>query len=129
MVDVLQNWLNWFHFPFPRGMSTPYSETLPDFSVTIPRCYKDIYVNSLFPHTSMLWNSLSAKCFPLKYILNGLKSLLTHRYSDQEGNGFQFSKFSQKMDIESFPIKSEDFVTGYAPIMRASFMSTLTNPY
>ena len=110
-------------------MPAPYSERLPDFSVTIPRCYKDIYVNSLFPHTSMLWNSLSAKCFPLKYILNGLKSLLTHRYSDQEGNGFQFSKFSQKMDIESFPIKSEDFVTGYAPIMRASFMSTLTNPY
>ena len=39
-------------------------------------------------------------------------SLLTHRYSDQEGNEFEFSKFYQKMDIESFPIKSEDFVTG-----------------
>ena len=127
MIDVLQNWLNWFHYPFPQGMSTPYSERLPDFSVTIPRCYKDIYVNSLFLRTSLLWNSLPAKFFPLKYILNALKSLLTHRYSDQEGNGFEFSKFYQKMDIESFPIKSEDFVTGYAPIMRVSF--TLTNPY
>ena len=120
MIDVLQNWLNWFHYPFPQGMSAPYSERLPDFSVSIPRCYKDIYVNSLFLRTSILWNSLPAKCFPLKYISNGLKSLLTHRYSDQEGNGFEFSKFCQKMDIESLPIKSEDFVTGYAPIMSFS---------
>ena len=55
--------------------------------------------------------------------------LLTHRYSDQEGNGFEFSKFSQKMDIESFPIKSEAFVTGDAPMIRVSFMFPLTNPY
>ena len=53
---------------------------------------------------------------------------LTHRYSDQEENGFEIPKFSQKMDIESFPIKSEGFVTGYATIMRVSFMFTLTNP-
>ena len=27
---------------FPQGRSTPYSDRLHDFSVTIPRCYKDV---------------------------------------------------------------------------------------
>ena len=40
--------------PFYRGMSTRYSDRLHDFSVTIPRCYKDVYVNSIFPHTAKL---------------------------------------------------------------------------
>ena len=44
--------------PFSRGRSTGYSDRLHDFSVTIPRCYKDVYVNSFFPHTVKLWNSL-----------------------------------------------------------------------
>ena len=35
--------------PFSRGRSTRYSDRLHDFSVTIPRCYKYVYVNSLFP--------------------------------------------------------------------------------
>ena len=35
--------------PYSRGRSTCYSDRLHDFSVTIPRCYKDIYVNSFFP--------------------------------------------------------------------------------
>ena len=35
------------------------------FSVDIPRCYKDVYVNSSFPGTARLWNSLSAESFPL----------------------------------------------------------------
>ena len=34
--------------PFCRGRSTRYSDRLHDFSVTIPRCYKDVYVNSFF---------------------------------------------------------------------------------
>ena len=38
--------------PFSRGRSTCYSDRLHDFSVTIPRCYKDVYVNSFFPHTA-----------------------------------------------------------------------------
>ena len=37
--------------PYCRGRSTPYSDRLHDFSVTIPRCYKDVYVNSIFPRT------------------------------------------------------------------------------
>ena len=34
---------------FSRGRSTHYSDRFHDFSVTIPRCYKDVYVNSFFP--------------------------------------------------------------------------------
>ena len=31
--------------PFSRRRYTRYSDKLNDFSVTIPRCYKDVYVN------------------------------------------------------------------------------------
>ena len=60
--------------PFSRGRSTRYSDRLHDFSVTIPRCYKDAYVNSFFPRTAKLWNSLLIECFPLTYDLSGFKS-------------------------------------------------------
>ena len=43
--------------PYSHRRSTRYSGRLHDFSVTIPRCYKDVYVNSFFPHTARLWNS------------------------------------------------------------------------
>ena len=61
-------------FPYSRGRSTRYSDRLHDFSVTIPRCYKDAYVNSFFPRTARLWNSLPIECFPLTYDLSGFKS-------------------------------------------------------
>ena len=54
--------------PFSRGRSTRYSDRLHDFSVTIPRCYKDVYVNSFFPRTAKL-----IECFPLTYDLSGFK--------------------------------------------------------
>ena len=60
--------------PFSRGRSTHYSDRLHDFSVTIPRCYKDVYVNSFFPRTAKLWNSLPIECFPLTYVPSGFKS-------------------------------------------------------
>ena len=60
--------------PFCWGKSTRYSDRLHDFSVTIPRCYKNVYVNSFFPRTAKHWNSLSIECFPLSYDLNGFKS-------------------------------------------------------
>ena len=31
---------------YSQGKSTCYSDRLLDFSVTIPRCYKDVYVSS-----------------------------------------------------------------------------------
>ena len=56
--------------PFSQGRYTRYSDRLHDFSVTIPRCYKDVYVNSFFPRMAKLWNSLPIECFPLTYDLN-----------------------------------------------------------
>ena len=64
---------------FFRGRSTHYSDRLHDFSVTIPRCYKDVYVSSFFPPTGRLWNSLPIECFPLTYDLSGVKSRI-NRY-------------------------------------------------
>ena len=55
--------------PYSRGRSTQYSDRLHDFSVTIPRCYKDVYVNSFFLCRVRLWNS-----FRLTYDLNVFKS-------------------------------------------------------
>ena len=60
--------------PFSQGRSTHYSIRLHDFSVTIPRCSKDVYVNSFFPHRARLWNSLPIECFPSTYGLSGFKS-------------------------------------------------------
>ena len=60
--------------PFSQGKSTRYSDRLHDCSVTIPRCYKDVYVNSFFPHTTKLWNSLPIERFPLTYDLSDFKS-------------------------------------------------------
>ena len=65
--------------PYSRGRSTRYSDRLHDFSVTIPRSYKDVYVNSFFPRTVRLWNSLPIECFSLIYDLNGFKSRI-NRY-------------------------------------------------
>ena len=60
---------------FSRGRSTGYSDRLHDFSVTISRCYKDVYVNSFFPRTARPWNSLlPTEFFPLTSDLNGFKS-------------------------------------------------------
>ena len=60
--------------PFSQGRSTRCSDRLHDFSVNIPRCYKDVCVKSFFPCTARLWNSLSLECFPLTYDLSGFKS-------------------------------------------------------
>ena len=60
--------------PYFQGRSPCYFVRLHDFSVTIPRCYKDVYINNFFPCASRLWNSLPIECFPLTYDLNGFKS-------------------------------------------------------
>ena len=39
--------------PFSRGRSTHYSDRLHNFSVTIPRCYRDVYVNISFLASSL----------------------------------------------------------------------------
>ena len=60
--------------PFSRGRSTRHFDRLHDFSVTIPSCCKDVYVNSFLPRTARLWNSLPKECFSLTYNLNGFTS-------------------------------------------------------
>ena len=66
--------------PFFRGRSTRYSDRLHDFSVTIPRCSKDVNVNTFIPHTARLWNSLPLKCFSLTYDLSGLKCRINRNF-------------------------------------------------
>ena len=63
--------------PFSWGRSARYSDRLHDFSVTFPRCCKDVYVNSFFPRTTRLWNSLPIECFPLTYDLSGFRSRIS----------------------------------------------------
>ena len=58
---------------YSRGRPTCYFDRLHNFSVTIPRCYEDVYVNSLLPSTARLWNCLPIECFPLTYDLSGFK--------------------------------------------------------
>ena len=43
-----------FPLPYSRGRFIIYSNLLHDSSVAIPRCYKDVYVNSFFPRTVCL---------------------------------------------------------------------------
>ena len=48
--------------PSSQGRSICYSDRLHDFSVTISRCYKDVYVNKFFPPRARLCNSISQLC-------------------------------------------------------------------
>ena len=61
--------------------STSYSDGLHHFSVNITRSYKNLYVNSFFPCTNKVSNSLSIVCFPFTYNLNGFKSKIKRHLS------------------------------------------------
>ena len=54
-MDVPLNWLNWFHFLILKGSLLVILMNCT-ISVTIPRCYKDVYVNNFIPHTAKPWN-------------------------------------------------------------------------
>ena len=58
---------------FSRGRSTRYSDRMHDFSVTIPRCCKNVLVNNFFPRTAKVLKFLPVECFPLNYDLNSCK--------------------------------------------------------
>ena len=60
--------------PHSRGRSTRYSNRLHNFSVIIPRYYKDISVNSFFPRTARFWNFSPTECFPYTCDLYGFKT-------------------------------------------------------
>ena len=55
------------------------SNKLHDFSITIPRSHKDVSVNSLFPQTAKLWNSLTIECYISNYDINAFKSRINRR--------------------------------------------------
>ena len=41
---------------------------------------KNVYVNSFFPRTAEIWNSLPIECFPLTYDLRGFKFGINYRF-------------------------------------------------
>ena len=77
LVDVLQNWFNWFHFLFLKGGRLVI---LIDCKIFLPPFLdaEGVCVNSFFPRTATLWNSLPIECFPLTYDLSYFKSKLTN---------------------------------------------------
>ena len=58
-----------FRISLKSGKSNCYFDRCHDFSVSILRCYKDVYVNSLFPRRARICSSHSVECFPLIYDL------------------------------------------------------------
>ena len=73
VVGIHLNWLTWLHFRILEGgILIILIDSL--ISVTVPRCYKDFYINSFFPRTARLWNFLPIECFPLNSDLNGFMS-------------------------------------------------------
>ena len=70
--------------PHSHSRYTHYSNKLQDFSLTIPRCYKDVCFNGFFPRTAGLLNSLLVEWFLLTFDLNCFKSgVNTHLLSNQ----------------------------------------------
>ena len=62
------------------GRSTCYSEGFHNFSVTIRRCYKDVYANNFFPRATKLWNSQPIECFPLTCDLSDFTSRINKHF-------------------------------------------------
>ena len=71
LVDFNLNWFNWLRFLILEGgLHVVQTDCM---TVTIPRCYKDVYNNSFFPRKARPWNSLLIEYFPLTYDLSGFK--------------------------------------------------------
>ena len=66
--------------PYSRESSTRCSDRLPDFSVTIATCHKDVYRNSFFHWTTRPKNSLPTECSPLTYDLMALSLEFTDNF-------------------------------------------------
>ena len=59
--------------PYSHRKPTPYSDRLHDLPVIMPGCYKDDHVNSFFPATFGLSNSVPTEYFSLTCDLNDHK--------------------------------------------------------
>ena len=66
--------------PYSSGRSTRCSDRLHDFSVTLPRSYKDVFANSFFTRTAKLWIPLPAEGFPLNYDSNSFKGRINRHF-------------------------------------------------
>ena len=73
LLDVLLDWINWFHFLF---LEDDQHVVLIDCMIFLSPFLEvtRMSISSFFPCTARLWNSLPIKCFPLAYNVNGLKS-------------------------------------------------------
>ena len=74
MVGVHLNQLNWLHFLIPVGGLLVILIDSMIFLSPFLDVTKDVYVNSFFPHTARLENSLSIESFLLTYDLSDFKS-------------------------------------------------------
>ena len=73
-VDVLQNWLNWFHFLFlEEGLLIILIDCMIFWSPFLDVTRISISTVS-FLCTTWLWSFLPIECFPLTYNLNDCKS-------------------------------------------------------
>ena len=66
--------------PFSQGRSTCCSDRLHDFSVTIPRCDKDVYVNSFVSLHNQTLEFFAHRIFPQAYNLNGFKFRINRHF-------------------------------------------------
>ena len=63
LIDVFQNWLDWFCFLLLEGGLLVILIDCMIFFVTIPKGYKDVYLNSFFPGIARFSNSLHIREF------------------------------------------------------------------
>ena len=100
--------------PYSQGRSSCYSDRQHDFSVIIPRCYEDFYVNTFFPHTARFWNSLPVGCFPLTYDLSSFKSRINISFNYR----FFLNRFLVCLNLFVLPfLVTPCFVAGVQPCM------------
>ena len=77
LVDVHLNWLNWFHFLILEvGLLVILINCMTFLSPFLD--VTRMSVNSFFPYTARLLNSLPVECFPLTYDLNDLIRIKRH---------------------------------------------------
>ena len=84
MFSLYDNKINLFTYllrPTPQTHTHTHTQIHIHKHTYIPRCYKDVYVNSFFPRTAKLWNSLPVECFPLTYDLSGFKPRINSRFN------------------------------------------------
>ena len=110
---------------FPWGLSR-CSKRLHDFSVTPPRCYKNVYVcmSAVFflaeLYSAFSLNFLSAECFLLSFDLNGIKSKV-YRYPLSFERFFlssfliYFTSFSSSVSCNFMPCSGFSALYGVNP--------------